>query len=122
MRPSGKKLFKGEMEEKLEGQLMEWTTKMGSFYSTNQEVLFLSPQESDESLMEELHEAYKQWLPLCREENNSKEVFLQPPFIILYQKKTALKTSLVTLVDFAKKSSGKECVQWRQQPKRSDKM
>ena len=79
MDPSGKKLLKGEMEEKLEGQLMEWTTKMGSFCSTNQEVLFLSPQESDESLMEELHEAYKQWLPLCREENNSKEVFYNPP-------------------------------------------
>ena len=80
---SGKKLLKGEMEEKLEGQLMEWTTKMGSFlFKTNQGALFLSPQESDESLMEELHEAYKQWLPLCREENNSKEVFLQSLFII----------------------------------------
>ena len=77
MDPSGKK------EEKLEGQLMEWTTKMGSFCSTNQEVLFLSPQESDESLMEELHEAYKQWLPLFREENNSKEVFFAIPLQII---------------------------------------
>ena len=80
MDPSGEKLLKGQMEEKLESQLMEWTTKMGSFlFKTNQEVLFLSPQESDESLMEELHEAYKQWLPLCREENNSKEFFYNPP-------------------------------------------
>ena len=116
---SGKKLLKGEMEEKLEGQLREWTTKMGSFYSTNQEVLFLSPQESDESLMEELHEAYKQWLPLCREENNSKEVFLQSPFKLHHNQKTFLRN---VNSDIAKNSSGKECVQWRQQPKRSDKM
>ena len=40
MDPSGKKLLKGEMEEKLEGQLMEWTTKMGSFlFKTNQGAL-----------------------------------------------------------------------------------
>ena len=84
MDPYGKKLLNGEMDEKLEGQLMEWTTKMGSFlFKTNQEVLFLSPQESDESLMEELHEAYKQWLPLCREENNSKEVFFAIPLQII---------------------------------------
>ena len=30
MRPSGMKILKGEMEKKLEGQLIEWTTKMGS--------------------------------------------------------------------------------------------
>ena len=84
MDPSGKKILDGEMEEKLEGQLMEWTTKMGSFlFKTNQEVLFLSPQESDESLIEELHEAYKQWLPLFREENNSKEVFFTIPLQII---------------------------------------
>ena len=84
MDPSAKKLLKGEMEEKLEGQLMVWTTKMGSvLFKTNHGALFLSPQESDESLMEELHEAYKQWLPLCREENNSKEVFFTIPLQII---------------------------------------
>ena len=42
--------------------------------------------------MEELHEAYKQWLPLCREENNSKEVFfLQSPFKLLHNQKTFLQ-------------------------------
>ena len=59
--------------------------KDGKFFvqQIREHYLILSPQESDESLMEELHEAYKQWLPLCREENNSKEVFFTIPLQII---------------------------------------